>query len=207
MVLLFWILGFDSDPPPPGNKWVEIPLEAFGKMVLHNPRWEKVRLNQVQHELRREQARIARYEQAFRDALKRKSMDPDEESVDEADFYVDMPGLADMDESSTQSRVTRPVPCLSTHPFSTDSDAITTAVVDLEQRMRTRDTSKMGKASAVQASLVHLPPLIGWNSPFSIRCALLLSLLVSDWGGTGWEDKDDRGRHRLAEPLEGGPRA
>lgn len=164
--LLFWTLGLDSDLP--GDKWVEIPLEAFGKMVLHNPKWEKVRLDEVQHELRRELARVAKYEQAFRDALKRKSMDgdtSDEEGFAE-DFYNDMPPLGVMEDGSTQSRVTRPVPSLSTHPFSTDSDAITTAVVDLEQRMRTKDFSKLGKASAVQASLVHLPPPVCGSSPF-----------------------------------------
>ena len=72
----------------------------------------------------------------------------------------------------------RPVPSLSTHPFSRDSDAITTAVVDLEQRMKAKDFSTLGKASAVQASLVHLPPGAGLefshSDPFSLVRTLSL---------------------------------
>ena len=71
-----------------------------------------------------------------------------------------------------------PVHSLSTHPFSRDSDAITTAVVDLEQRMKAKDFSNLGKASAVQASRVHLPPGAGLefshSDPFSLGRTLSL---------------------------------
>ena len=90
--LLFWTRGPDSDLP------LELPLDAFAKMVLHNTRWERVGPDEVQRELRLELARVAKY-RAFWDALKRKR-DPEEEWDSEVD-YNDLPDLCNP-ETCTQ---------------------------------------------------------------------------------------------------------